>query len=387
MDAKEFLDLAKRKEENAMIESISLQNFKCFAEKKVIRLSRITILYGHNGRGKSSLSQALLLIGQSMKERNDLEQLIIVGDQVQLDSFEDIKTKDSQTDEIKFCIKTDKENVEIGFSSYSGKPQLGQLSTLVFNGDNRFDVQSTHSSEETTELQKVAFSTSDIAVLQLLKGVTYVSAGRLGPLNDMVRNDSLPPNRIGTKGENLLNALSHQSTEFVNYVGQCLSNILTGAAVSIPDPKATRIELLLNSRDGDQLFHPVNVGFGYSYVLPVIVGTLLAERGSVLIIENPEAHLHPSAQSRIMEFLIKQALEKDLQIIIETHSDHVVNGMRISMKKGLLQPTDSIIQHFAYVDDQVTPDITTITSDRNGNLSDYPGDFLDEWTAQMLQLV
>lgn len=369
-----------------MIESVSLLNFKCFAEKKDVRLSRISILYGHNGRGKSSLSQALLLIGQSMKERNDLEQLVIVGDQVKLDSFNDIKSVDTETDEIKFWIDTDKEKVEVGFLPYPGKPQLGQLSTLFFNGEDRFDVQTTHSSE-TDEGQKVAFSTSDITVFQLLKGVTYISAGRLGPLNDMVRNDSLPPNKIGTKGESLLNALSHQSPEFIDYVGQCLSKVLTGAAIKILDPKATRLELMLNSRDGDQFFHPINVGFGYSYVLPVIVGTLLAEKGSILIIENPEAHLHPGAQSRIMEFLIEQALEKDLQLIIETHSDHVVNGMRISMKKGFLKPSDSIIQHFSYISENVSPVITPITSDAFGNLSDYPDDFLDEWTAQMLQLV
>lgn len=369
-----------------MIESVSLQNFKCFAEKKDVHLSRISILYGHNGRGKSSLSQALLLIGQSMKERNDLEQLVIVGDQVKLDSFNDIKSIDTETDEIKFWIETNKEKVEVGFSPYPGKPQLGKLSTLIFNGEDRFDVQTTHSSE-TDEGQKVAFSTSDITVFQFLKGVTYISAGRLGPLNDMVRNDSLPPNKIGTKGESLLNALSHQSPDFVDYVGQCLSNILTGAAIKIPDPKATRLELMLNSRDGDQVFHPINVGFGYSYVLPVIVGTLLAEKGSILIIENPEAHLHPGAQSRIMEFLIEQAIEKDLQLIIETHSDHVVNGMRISMKKGVLKPSDSIIQHFSYISRNVSPVITPITSDAFGNLSDYPDDFLDEWTAQMLQLV
>ena len=370
-----------------MIESISLQNFKCFAEKNTIRLCPITILYGHNGRGKSSLSQALLLIGQSMKERNDLEQLVIVGDQVQLDSFDDIKTAGSGTDEVKFCLNTDKESVEIGFSSYPGKPQLGRLSTLIFNGEDRFDVQTTHSTEESDEFKKVAFSTSDISVLQLLKGITYISAGRLGPVNDMVRNDSLPPTKIGTKGESMLNALSHQSQDFVNFVGRSLSRILTGAAVKIPDPKATRIELLLNSRDSDRLFHPVNVGFGYSYVLPVIVGSLLAEQGSILIVENPEAHLHPGAQSRIMEFLIEQALSKKLQIIIETHSDHVVNGMRISMKKGMLKPTESIIQHFAYDGDSATPVVTPITSDSHGNLSDYPDDFLDEWTAQMLQLV
>ena len=110
-----------------MIESVSLQNFKCFSEKKDIKLAKITILYGHNGRGKSSLSQALLLIGQSMKERNDLDQLSIVGKQVELDTFADIKTAGSEQEEIKFWIDTDKEKVEMGFSSFADKPQLGRL--------------------------------------------------------------------------------------------------------------------------------------------------------------------------------------------------------------------------------------------------------------------
>lgn len=370
-----------------MIESISLQNFKCFSEKKNIKLAKITILYGHNGRGKSSLSQALLLIGQSMKERNDLDQLSIVGEQVKLDTFADIRTAGCEQEEVKFWIDTDKGKVEMGFSPYTDKPQLGRLSTLLYNGEDRFVVQTTQAAETTDESRKVAFSTSDINVLQQLKSVVYISAGRLGPVNDVLRNDSLPPNSIGTRGENLLNALSHQPPEFVDYVGQCLSKMLGGASVKIRDPKATRLELMLNSRDGDQLFHPVNVGFGYSYVLPVIVGTLLAEKGSIVIVENPEAHLHPRAQSRIMEFLIEQSIQRDLQLIIETHSDHVVNGMRISMKRGVLKPADGIIQHFAYTENGLVPEITRITCDSKGNLSDYPDDFQDEWTAQMLELV
>ena len=370
-----------------MIESVSLKNFKCFSEKKDIQMARITILYGHNGRGKSSLSQALLLVGQSMKKRNDLDQLVIVGDQINLDSFADIKTKGGKENEVKFGINTDKEHVEMGFSPFEGKPQLGRLSSLFFNGEDRFEAQTTKSAEVNGDGEKVAFSTSDISVLQLLKGITYISAGRLGPVNSMERNDSLPQNSVGTKGENLLNALSHQTPEFISCVGGFLSKILSGGAIRIPDPEAIRLELLLNSRDGDQWFRPVNVGFGYSYVLPVIVGTLLAENGSVVIVENPEAHLHPGAQSRIMEFLINQSLKKDLQLIIETHSDHVVNGMRISMKKGTLKPSDSVIQHFAYSEETTDPVITRITSDANGNLSDYPEDFQDEWTAQMLELV
>lgn len=370
-----------------MIKSISLQNFKCFSEKRDIELAKVTILYGHNGRGKSSLSQALLMLGQSMKERNDLNQLSVVGDLVKLDSFDDIKTADSGQEELKFWIKTDKEKVEMGFSPFPDKPQLGRLSTLLYNGEDRFVVQSTQAADTRDENGKVAFSTSDISVLQQLKSIVYISAGRLGPVNDVIRNDSLPSNNIGVRGENLLNALSHQTPEFISYVGQCLSRILGGASVKIRDPKATRLELLLDSRDGGQLFHPVNVGFGYSYVLPVIVGMLLADKGSIVIIENPEAHLHPGAQSRIMEFLIEQSKIRDLQLIIETHSDHVVNGMRISMKKGCLKPVDSVIQHFAYTGQESTPVITRIASDVNGNLSDYPEDFQDEWTKQLLELV
>ena len=350
-------------------------------------MARVTLLYGHNGRGKSSLSQALLLIGQSMKKRNDIDRLFIVEDLIQLESFMDIKTYGSISNEIEFQIETDTEQLSLGFSPMEDKPQIGKLSAYLINGENRFDVQTAMGAEHGEEKEKVAFSTSDSAILQSLKEITYVSAGRLGPVNDMVRNDTIAPNFVGTKGEYLINALSHQTPEFVEYVGRCLSSIVNGASISIPDPNATRLELLLNSRDGETLFRPINVGFGYSYVLPVIVSALLAERGSLLIIENPEAHLHPRAQSRIMEFLIGQALRKDLQLIIETHSDHVVNGMRISMKKGVMTPSDGIIQHFAYDNETFTPEITEITCDKEGILSEYPDDFLDEWTAQMIELV
>lgn len=370
-----------------MIKSITLNNFKCFAQEIDISLARVTLLYGHNGRGKSSLSQALLLIGQSMKKRNDIDELYVMGDLVKLLSFQDIKTAGTESEEINFTIETDSETLELGFSPVEGKPQVGRITNYVINGENRFDVRTTKNTEHGGEQGKAAFTTSDSTILQLLKDITYISAGRLGPVSDMVRNDTIAPDAVGTKGEYLINAMSHQTPEFVAYVGKMLSAILGGGSVYIPDHNATRLELKLNSRDGEAKFNPVNVGFGYSYVLPVIVSTLLAEKGSVLIVENPEAHLHPGAQSRIMEFLIKQALEKDLQLIIETHSDHVVNGLRISMKKGFMSPEDGIIQHFAYNNGTITPLITKITSDRYGNLSSYPDDFMDEWTEQMIQLV
>ena len=68
------------------------------------------------------------------------------------------------------------------------------------------------------------------------------------------------------------------------------------------------------SKDNGEAFRPVNVGFGYSYILPIIVNMLVIPEGSVLIVENPEAHLFPAAQSRLMEFLVKYSQKRNIQV-------------------------------------------------------------------------
>ncbi|HJC99131.1 MAG TPA: DUF3696 domain-containing protein [Candidatus Phocaeicola merdavium] len=76
-----------------------------------------------------------------------------------------------------------------------------------------------------------------------------------------------------------------------------------------------------------------------------------------------------------------------MQVLIETHSDHVVNGMRIAMKQNRLNPEKGIIIHFAHDNEEVAPTIDFITCDKNGTLSGYPDDFMDEWTQQMFELI
>ena len=114
---------------------------------------------------------------------------------------------------------------------------------------------------------------------------------------------------------------------------------------------------------------------------------MLAKQGSLVIIENPEAHLHSGAQSRLADFLISKALNSGFQLFIETHSDHVINGLRIASKNGKIKPSDSIILHFSHNEDSSTPVIDEIKCDSQGNLSSFPEDFMDEWTKQLLDLV
>jgi predicted ATPase len=94
---------------------------------------------------------------------------------------------------------------------------------------------------------------------------------------------------------------------------------------------------------------PVHVGFGLSYVLPVIASVIIhsaqlykkAVDSVLLLIENPEAHLHPSGQTKMGE-LMARASACGVQILVETHSDHFLNGVRLAVKDGWQQVTANL---------------------------------------------
>ena len=74
------------------------------------------------------------------------------------------------------------------------------------------------------------------------------------------------------------------------------------------------------------------MGFGYSYILSIVVTALIAKEGDIVILENPEAHLHPEAQTRLT-FMLSKLVAMGIQVFIETHSEHVINGIRLASLK------------------------------------------------------
>ena len=88
---------------------------------------------------------------------------------------------------------------------------------------------------------------------------------------------------------------------------------------------------------------PTNVGFGLGYALPIVVACLIAKPGALLLLENPEAHVHPQGQSA-MARLSCAAASAGAQVIVETHSDHILNGVRLMVKRGQI-PADDVILH------------------------------------------
>jgi predicted ATPase len=119
------------------------------------------------------------------------------------------------------------------------------------------------------------------------------------------------------------------------------------------------------------------MAFGLTYALPVITALLSAKEGALLLIENPEAHLHPRGQSRLSE-LIALAAQSGVQIIIETHSDHIFNGVLKAVAADKIKK-DNVKVHFFEPDKTNTSISTEIQFTSKGRILNPQKGFFDQF--------
>jgi predicted ATPase len=136
---------------------------------------------------------------------------------------------------------------------------------------------------------------------------------------------------------------------------------------------------------GSGQFRATNVGFGLSYSLPIVVACLSAKSGELLLIENPEAHLHPEAQLTIGDLLARTAAS-GVQVIMETHSDHVLNGIRLSIKRQVLEASSARF-HFFRRNEEGAAEVQTPIVGSDGMLSDWPAGFFTQWDNTLIDLL
>ncbi len=358
-----------------MIKKIQVRNFKCF-EEMAVECRELNLFTGVNGMGKSTLIQALLLFRQTYERTHlDLEQPVTLnGRYVSLGKIKDI-------------------------SYWYGKDE--DISLLVEEWEGSWEC---HYSEEARALLMgdcILHSKEDGLMGD---GFEYISAERLGPRRyyDDLGEERYAPSQIGCRGEyaaSSLYALGSES-EFKVYgnmkhpnesserlelqVNAWMSEISPGIKVkAIPnlDSDVMGLRYAQPSVMGEESTNAVNMGFGVSYVLPIIIALLKARKGDLLILENPEAHIHPKGQRQIGE-LIARAAANGVQIIMETHSDHILNGIRLSVKRGQIQPEQVKLNYFYLYenpDGMVKHDMTSPAILSDGSLSNWPDGFFDEW--------
>ena len=131
---------------------------------------------------------------------------------------------------------------------------------------------------------------------------------------------------------------------------------------------------------------PLNVGFGLSYTLTVIVALLVASiTKATVLIENPEAHLHPRGQVDLSE-LVAKAVKSGAQVIVETHSDHFFDGVRIYVKNHP-RMSKQVVAYWMSLDERRLSKIERIHILPNGRVDNWPHGMFDQFEINAEQLL
>ena len=369
------------------INNIKIKNFKSLRDIN-IQLNNLTLITGINSSGKSSFIQTLLLLKQNqiLFDNQVKKNLTINGEYVELGNKKDILFEDAY-----------EEDIEIGLSFEC--PASGTESELQipFNNKTLKIIENNHFILEPF-YNEVNLFNDDFQYIMTDRALPSITYG--------MSDEQVERNLIGFRGEFsahylaenrhkslFIESLKHQdrtSDQLLENVSLWLGEISNGIEISATVySELQQVNLTYSYIYGDKRtdkYTPLNVGFGITYVLPIIVAILKAKEGDLLIIENPESHLHPAGQSKIAE-LCAIASANGVQIIVETHSDHFLNGIMIATKNKILKPEDSKIYFFKKGKDELETKIDELNINSEGKIDKWPKYFFDQYENDMMELL
>ena len=383
-----------------MLTWIDLRHFKCFRSLK-LPLRALTLLSGANASGKSSAMQALALLHQTMREHEWSSRLMLNGAAVRLGATVDVIDREYGRRGFGIAL-TDDDRPRLRLQwEFEDEGERDAMSMRVRRA--RWEFENGHISwdaDEKRTLQPLHYllpplSSDSHSLADRLRGLTYLTAERLGPREHYLLDDPQLTPVVGSRGEYAVSvlhsgrdsgvldklALEEAPPTRFRQVEARMSRFFPGCVLAIDRvPRASAVTLGIRVSDGVDFLRPVHTGFGVTQVLPIVVAALSAGNGSLLLIENPEAHLHPAGQAAMGVFLAEVA-SAGVQVIVETHSDHVLNGIRRAVKKRILSGDDVALHFFRPRDDG--PQVQSPVLDAGGNIDSWPEGFFDQFDGDM----
>lgn len=421
-----------------MLTGMRLQNFKAWRDTGDLQLAPITVIFGANSTGKTSLLQALLLMKQTV-EANDrrmplrtqmspegldlgtLSEVVFRGEQcLTLDFRWDSSTPsagdahftttvcaDGETNSVKGFQYTITEN---GLKRYEAGMNRGSADDyeVIFKKDGKpclrkrgrpvkglrpvkcYDFPS--EAVSAYQLEEDAQALNDIVVgfEAQLRRLTY-----LGPLREPPQRiynwSGERPQDVGRRGELAIAAYlalsadekkvssRHQraktpAARIRHWLGEM--GLLHGFQVDALRKGAVQHEVKVRRTPTSPQVTLPDVGFGISQILPVLVLCYYAEPGSTLLLEQPELHLHPSVQSLLADMLIEVVQNRAIQLIIESHSDYLLTRLQRRIAEQVL-PSDHLRAYFTQTDgDSIA--IERLAIDIFGEIRNWPHDFFGD---------
>lgn len=372
-----------------MIKEYILKDFKIHSDLS-IELGNITILTGQNGMGKSSVMQSLLLLRQSISPSGEIMGVNLKGELTDLGSASDVECQSCNDRILNMELYMDNgQQLHFGYSYFNAKPVDTFLPSIK---DMIPDAQS---------VRKCSLFTRDFQ---------YISAFRLGPQRGYSRDTNI----VQYQGQiSKYNGQCEYAVHFLSHYGKeihCEKDLLFD--YSTDDLLENQVELWMQqvsprvsirpvqdgadfklnykfTREGSMStdeMSAVNVGYGVTYVLPIVIAVLSAKPGALIMIENPEAHIHPRAQAELMKLLMKAA-NAGIQIIIETHSDHIMNGALVSVANNPESVNMVKAYYFERNDSMHTSVAKKLNILKDGRIDNPPRGFFDQMDIDMRKLM
>ena len=420
------------------ISSIRLLNFRNWTDahwEKGIALKPITLVLGRNSAGKTSILQPLRMLKQTMEATDAGTYLLLDGtkqDGVNLGAYSDVVNGHDEKREMGVGIDLPESgvSVDVRFKQVEKRPVIDslvyrikgervevtrgpnaayQLSSPRFrlpnwDGSNTVHVPKKEVYDPGRAIEFSEQALKDLgslgetvrgAMVALKKG--FEAFHFLGPLRPPPAREvtwsQQDPTRLSSNGSETVQALLSNETgrnkgTLKQAVSYWLQRLDLADAIEVSQVGRTRLYQIEVIRKGNRS-NIVDVGFGVSQILPVVVLLHFVPEGSVILCEDPDAHLHPMAQTRLADLFVEVARKRRLQVLVETHSEHMFRRLQTLMADGALPHQDCALY---YVErDEPSAKITELLTDDYGRVANWPrhlfGDAAGETGRQLRSMV
>ncbi len=404
-----------------MITEFRAQNFKSWQDTSKLQFAPLTGLFGANSSGKTSILQVLLMLKQTVERPPDWNEPLYFGNEESLVNLGNFGTviykhkqdlsldisvswKSSTVADINKYIRFYNLNVETLSSSQGDRDRSEEISfsTNIARGvvNNsyyatdlyRFDVQ------QPDLFRCYGFRTARNQIMEissrfegdfenLFSRILY-----LGPLREHPRPhytwEGDHPKSIGQEGEKAIPALLSGRIRRLPIDEQILSwlqrlELIHSYDLHPVSDTSRDYEFLVKQYKGGPEVRLTDIGFGVSQVLPVLILCYYAPEGSILILEQPEAHLHPKVQTELADVLIDVVENRNVQIILESHSEYLLSRLQRRIAEKKIAATDTAL-YFCEIKDG-TSEIEQLKVDEYGNIRNWPQDFFGDVTGELIK--
>ncbi|KGO35451.1 MAG: DUF3696 domain-containing protein [Desulfoprunum sp.] len=439
-----------------MLKQLRIRNFKGWKDTDTIRMAPISLFFGANSSGKSSIGQFLMMLKQTV-ESPDRKAVFYPGGKnsaVQLGSYQEmvfhrdpanritfdyrwslpemLKLKDPLSgqmfsgDDLDFSGEVElsdatKHLLQVSYFKYCLMEGANQsLSIELSRKPDKREYVATAEQYSLVRKKMRARALKDVVrfygfpdevvayyqnadfvqELNLAQERLFSSIHYLGPLRTKVERlytwGGITPESVGFSGENTVAAIlaardrkislgyrrPAKPLEEIIALKLKEMGLIEEFEVNPISEQRQEYEVKVRTKGSRDWVDLPDVGFGISQVLPVLVQCFYAPAGSIILMEQPEIHLHPNAQSALADVMIdvinsrENGVDRDIQLIIETHSEHFLRRLQRRIAEDVV-PQDKVSAYFANI--AKTPaTLEPLQIDTYGNILNWPENFFGD---------